>query len=278
MPFEMNATKKISVLCATRGRPTMIMESIKSMIDTADDPDGIEFLLAIDDDDQVTIDYVQSDIVPYFEKHDYDLYAFVQPRLGYARLNEYYNQLAGESHGEWLIVWNDDARMESQGWDTEILSHSGKFVVQRFNDNHGHPYAIFPVLPRDWIIMYGCISPHQIVDGWVSQVCYMNDAIIQLKSTCFHDRHDLTGNNNDTTYQERNPEQNEGNPENPKDFLYPPTAQLRIQWGYKMQWLRKRLGQDTGYLDQALAGEFDVWTRMRENDPKKFLGTWKINQ
>jgi len=109
----MNATKKISVLCATRGRPAMIMESIKSMIDTADDPDGIEFLLAIDDDDQITIDYVQSDIVPYFEKHDYDLYAFVQPRLGYARLNEYYNQLAGESHGEWLIVWNDDARMES---------------------------------------------------------------------------------------------------------------------------------------------------------------------
>jgi hypothetical protein len=106
----------------------------------------------------------------------------------------------------------------------------------------------------------------------------MNDAIIQLKSRCFHDRHDLTGNNNDTTYQERKPEQNEGNPENPKDFLYPPTAQLRIQWGYKMQWLRKRLGQDTGYLDQALAGEFDVWTRMRENDPKKFLGTWKINQ
>jgi len=47
MPFEMNATKKISVLCATRGRPAMVMESIKSMIDTADDPDGIEFLLEV---------------------------------------------------------------------------------------------------------------------------------------------------------------------------------------------------------------------------------------
>ena len=55
MPFDMNATKKISVLCATRGRPAMIMESMKSMLDTADNPDGIEFLLAIDDDDQLTM-------------------------------------------------------------------------------------------------------------------------------------------------------------------------------------------------------------------------------
>ena len=163
MPFSVEATKKISVLCATRGRPQMIMESMQSMLATADDPDSIEFLLAIDDDDQATIDFVQSDIVPNFEERDQDLYAFVQPRLGYARLNEYYNQLAQESHGEWLIVWNDDARMESLGWDTEILSHSGKFAVQRFNDNHGHPYAIFPVLPRDWMPVTGKpLSPFQL--------------------------------------------------------------------------------------------------------------------
>ena len=82
MPFSVKATKKISVLCATRGRPQMIMESMQSMLATADDPDSIEFLLAIDDDDQATIDFVQSDIVPAFEERDQDLYAFVQPRLG----------------------------------------------------------------------------------------------------------------------------------------------------------------------------------------------------
>tara|TARA_R110000822_G_C15200884_1_gene482368 strand:+ start:46 stop:897 length:852 start_codon:yes stop_codon:yes gene_type:complete len=278
MPFDIFAKKKISVLFPTRGRPEMALKSMQSMINTADDPDGIEFLIAIDDDDQATIDYVQSDIVPYFEEHDYDFYAFVQPRLGYHRLNEYLNQLAGESHGEWLIVWNDDARMESQGWDTEILSHSGKFAVQRFDDNHGHPYAIFPVIPRDWIVMFECISPHVITDGWVSQVCYMNDAVIQLKSRCFHDRHDLTGNNNDSTYQERKPEQLEGDPSNPKDFLYLQTAKLRMQWGFKMEWLRRLLGQDTGYLERVRTGEIDIWTKMRENDPKGFLGTWKYTE
>ena len=65
MPFDIFAKKKISVLFPTRGRPEMALKSMQSMISTADDPDGIEFLIAIDDDDQVTIDYVQSDIVPY---------------------------------------------------------------------------------------------------------------------------------------------------------------------------------------------------------------------
>ena len=39
-----------------------------------------------------------------------------------------------------------------------------------------------------------------------------------------------------------------------------------------MEWLRKRLGQDNGYLDRVRAGEFPIWTRMQENDPKGFLG------
>ena len=272
MAFSSKATKKISVMFPTRGRPTLALHSMQSMINTADDPSGLEFLISVDDDDQATINYVQSTIVPYFEEKDLDLYVYVQPRLGYSRLNEYLNQLASHSHGEWLIVWNDDASMESQGWDTEVSSHTGQFAVLRFNDNHGHPYAIFPVIPRDWLMMFGTISPHVITDGWVSQVAYMNDAVIQLASKCFHDRHDLTGNNNDATYQERQPEKLEGDMSNPKDFLYPQTAETRVLWGYKMEWLRKRLGQDNGYLDRVRAGEFPIWTRMQENDPKGFLG------
>jgi len=278
MTFQINPSKKISVMFPTRGRPVQALSSMQSMIDTADNPHDIEFMIAIDDDDQKTIDYVESDMIPYFEKADLDLYVFTQPRMGYHRLNEYTNILAQHSKGEWLCVWNDDAIMVSKGWDTEILSHSGQFAVQRFSDNHGHPYAIFPVIPRDWLILFGCVSPHVVTDGWISQVAYICDAMIQLKSECIHDRADLTGNNDDETYAERHPERLEGDMSNPKDFLYPPTAQLRIVWGYKMEWFRKRLGQDNGYLDKARAGEYDVWTRMREHDPKGFLGTWKYEQ
>jgi len=125
MPFNIEPSTNISVKLATRGRPAMALERMKSCIETADDPSGIEFLVAVDDDDQETIDYVNNTMVPYFEEVDVDFKCFVQPRLGYARLNEYDNQLAGESQGQWLLTWNDDARMESKGWDTEVLSHNG---------------------------------------------------------------------------------------------------------------------------------------------------------
>jgi len=276
MPFNIEPSTDISVKLATRGRPAMALESMKSCIETADDPSGIEFLVAVDDDDQETIDYVNNTMVPYFEEQDVDFQCFVQPRLGYARLNEYDNQLATESRGRWLLTWNDDARMESKGWDTEVLSHNGQFAVLRMQDNHGHPYAIFPIIPRDWVVFFGTCSPFPYIDAWISQVAYPNDAVIQLESRCLHDRHDLTGNNNDTTYKERDLT-HEGNPDRPGDFLHKDTVNLRWQWTIKMNWLRKKLGQDNGFFDSVQEGKANYNDKLLEQDTKGFLTTYKVS-
>jgi len=276
MPFNIEPSTDISVKLATRGRPAMALESMKSCIETADDPSGIEFLVAVDDDDQETIDYVNNTMVPYFEEVDVDFQCFVQPRLGYARLNEYDNQLATESRGRWLLTWNDDARMESKGWDTEILMHNGQFAVLRMQDNHGHPYAIFPIIPRDWVVFFGTCSPFPYIDAWISQVAYPNDAVIQLESRCLHDRHDLTGNNNDTTYKERDLT-HEGNPDRPGDFLHKDTVNLRWQWTIKMNWLRKKLGQDNGFFDSVQEGKANYNDKLLEQDTKGFLTTYKVS-
>lgn len=276
MPFNIEAETNISVKMATRGRPELALESMKSCIETADDPSGIEFLVAVDDDDQATIDYVNNTMVPYFEEADVDFQCFVQPRLGYARLNVYDNQLATESRGRWLLTWNDDARMESKGWDTEVLSHNGQFAVLRMQDNHGHPYAIFPIIPRDWVVFFGTCSPFPYIDAWISQVAYPNDAVIQLKSRCLHDRHDLTGNNNDDTYKERDLTR-EGNPDRPGDFLHKDTVNLRWQWTLKMNWLRKRLGQDNGFFDSVQEGKANYNDKLLEQDTKGFLTTYKVS-
>jgi len=50
MQFE--ATKAISILMATRGRPELAFNSLKSLIDNANDVNEIEFCIAIDNDDQ----------------------------------------------------------------------------------------------------------------------------------------------------------------------------------------------------------------------------------
>jgi hypothetical protein len=47
---------------------------------------------------------------------------FFGPRIGkgYDSLHEYYNELASKATGDWLMLWNDDAVMETEGWDEKI--------------------------------------------------------------------------------------------------------------------------------------------------------------
>ena len=49
-------------------------------------------------------------------------------RYGYQRLHEYYNALAAQARGDWLFIWNDDARMASEGWDEVIEAQEPAFL------------------------------------------------------------------------------------------------------------------------------------------------------
>lgn len=160
--FNPTPEKEISILLPTRERPELSFNSLKTLIDTADNINDIEFLVAIDDDDKVSEDYYRDTVVPWFEEQDIDLTVYQVPRWGYGELNQYINFLGVNSTGRWLIFWNDDAKMISQGWDQEVLEHSGEFGVLRFTDNHNdHPYAIFPIVPRDWLVLFETLSPQQ---------------------------------------------------------------------------------------------------------------------
>lgn len=273
MTFQLEATKNISVCMATRGRPELAFDSIKSMINLAHDRDEIEFCIAIDNDDTASNEYFTKTVTPWFEKEELDLLVMSFDRLGYAKLNEYISHLASNCNGAWIITWNDDARMESQDWDKEIASYTGQFKLLAFKDNHNkHPYSIFPILPREWMVLFGIISPQQAIDAWVSQVCYLTDCFQRIESTVLHDRHDLTGNNNDTTYQER--EFLEGDPNRAGDAFHPEMQKLKEQFAAKVGWYLKRIGQDTGYWDKVLRKEVEPYSLMHANDPNKNLSTY----
>lgn len=275
MSYNPTPSKEISILLPTRERPELSFTSLKSLIDTADNIDEIEFLVAIDDDDQASEEYYEKTIIPWFEENDIDLTVYQVKRWGYGELNQYINFLGVNSSGRWLIFWNDDARMESKGWDTDVISHNGEFKILRFTDNHNdHPYAIFPIVPRDWLTLFETLSPQQQTDAWISQIAYLADAIERLDSKCIHDRADLTGNNDDNVYQTR--VYYEGDPSNPKDINYPKFHMMKQRWAGKLVWIRKLLGQDTGYWDKVQSGEIDPWTRMLENDPNDQIAVTKI--
>jgi hypothetical protein len=108
------------------------------------------------------------------------------------------------------------------------------------------------------------LSPHQQTDAWVSQVAYLADCWERIESKVLHDRADLTGNNEDQTYKER--EYREGNPNDPMDINHPDFHSKKQHWAVKVVWLRKLLGQDTGWFDKWTSGKVDPWQKMIDND------------
>lgn len=257
----MKPTKKISILLPTRGRTDMLKRSLQSLIDTVTNPTDIEIVFGIDQDDTVVSDYMKSDIAPILQQAGIEARANVFKPLGYANLHVYVNTLASSSSGEWLFFWNDDGIMITENWDQIINSYTGQFKLLAPRDNHnGHPYAIFPIVPRDWFILMGHLSQNAQNDAWLSHIAYMLDIFERIDVEFIHDRADITGNNNDETFQNRNYQ--EGNPSDPNDFGHPDMQKARVASAHKLAWFMERTGRDISWWNEVLAGRQAPFEKM----------------
>ena len=163
----MQANKKISIILPTRGRTETLKRSIESLVSTVNDAKSIEIMFGIDSDDDVVSEYIKTDIAPVLQEAGIDARANIFKPLGYENLHLYVNALAENCTGEWLFFWNDDAIMLTQDWDSVIDSYTGQFKLLAPRDNHnGHPYAILPIVPRDWFILIGHLSQNAQNDAW----------------------------------------------------------------------------------------------------------------
>jgi hypothetical protein len=270
-----NHEYKIAILLPTRGRDDALERSVKSLFDLADNPGQIQLMLGFDTDDDEGIGAFQDLIQPWLDSQNINYTALTFDPMGYIRLNEYVNTLALNSDADWLVFWNDDAYMETQGWDTVIASHTGEFKLLAFHTHNDHPYSIFPIVPRVWLDTLGHLSPHQISDGWLSQQAYMLNIWERIPVDVVHDRHDLTGNNHDNTYKNR--EMLEGNPRNPKDFHHPSWTLLRMQECDILAAYMKTQGIDTSWWENVKSGAQDPWEILRNNDPHGQMKQFKIN-
>jgi len=184
--------------------------------------------------------------------------------MGYVNLHKYNNAMAKHTDSNWLVIWNDDAVMETQDWDQIINSHTGKFKLLAFRTHRDHPYSIFPIVPRKWYDLLGYISPHPTQDGWVSQQAYMLDIYKRIEVHVLHDRFDLTGNNNDETF--RNRPMLEGKPSDPNDFHSKQQIELRHRDCAKMAAHMKKINISTAFFENIFLGKQDPWQRLAEND------------
>lgn len=181
----------ISVLLPSRGRPKPLTDSIAGLLDLADRPGSIEILIAADPDDPDT--------------HDVDLpwqaRAWMAPeRYGYPRLHEYVNRLAEQADGDWLMLWNDDARILTDGWDTIVRDQDENVLWPHSNDIP--TCNTFPIWPRAWTDHLGHVSLSPHCDSWIQFLGQTIDRHERVDVEILHDRADLTGGHDDQTRAE----------------------------------------------------------------------------
>lgn len=259
----------IAVVLPSRRRNEMLDSSLMSLLDNAADPKRIQFLLAFDNDDPESIEYFKNTIAPRLDAAGAGWMAVECPRYGYGRLHEYINQLAEFASAHWIFFWNDDAQMLSKDWDLRISEHNGDFKCLRIPTHNCHPYAIFPIVPREWYLLFGYLSLHQLSDAWISQVSYILGIMKNINVDVIHDRHDLTGNNKDDTFDERIIY--EANPQDPRDFNYVSNRSRRFRDATRLAWFLKQRGDDISWFERVIAGEQDPWELMMspEFDPNQ---------
>lgn len=254
----------IAILLATRGRTDSLGRSIRTLVTLADNIKRVQLMFAFDNDDEIGFGYFNNDLKPWLDEQGVAYTAMRFQRMGYVNLHKYNNAMAKQTDARWLVIWNDDAVMESPGWDTTIMSYEGQFKLLSFCTHNMHPYSIFPIVPRKWYDILGYISPHPTQDGWVSQQAYMLDIYQRIQVNVLHDRFDLTGNNNDDIFANR--PMLEGKPTDPNDFHSIQQIDLRHRDCFKLAAHMKTLGMSTDFFENIWRGTQDPWQRLAEND------------
>jgi hypothetical protein len=250
----------VAVLLPTRGRTHELSASVTSIIEHAADLGAIQLIFGFDNDDQTGLDHFASEIRPWLDERNVSYEAKAFDRMGYEGLNHYYNFLAQEASADWLFVWNDDAVMETQGWDRVIKSYTGQFKVLKVHTHNEHPYSIFPIMPRAWFDQLRQLSRHHMIDAEISQMAYMLDLIEIVDIAVTHNQVELT--QTDAKPKHRF----EGNPEDVQDFHYPPTIEQRHDDCDRLCAYMKNLGQDTSFWQSVKDKTRDPWERLKAND------------
>jgi len=255
---------KIAVLLPTRGRTAALTRSLIGLLEKAKDLDSIQVLLGLDTDDTVGIEHFQNELEPKLDEMGVHYTAMSFDPMGYSRLQDYVNTLAKNSSADWMFFWNDDAIMETQDWDSVINSYTGQFKLLAVHTHNDHPYSIFPIVPRAWLDIIGHLSLHSMNDAWLSQNAYCTNIWERIDVNVLHDRADLTGNNLDATYKQR--ELLEGNPSNPKDFHHPLQTLLRMQECDQLNDYLGSIGVDNTFWLRVKEQTQDPWEILRKND------------
>lgn len=168
----------ISIIFPTRKRVEPCIFSLQNAFDLADEPDRIEVLLGVDDDDEKTY----NSLMEFIKKSGFNVKIHRFERKSWVSFPDYLNELVKHTKGNWVWPYSDDVIMEevSKGWDSYIRKHDGRFVVLSpwCPNNHrvkkskklqkSHSYN--PIVTKKWCEILGMFGPDPANDVWVEMV------------------------------------------------------------------------------------------------------------
>jgi hypothetical protein len=266
----------IAVMLATHKRTDALSRSVFSLLDRTKNLDRIQIIFGIDDNDSIGTDHFVNVIQPDLDRRGVDYLALSFEPLGYLGLNQYYNRMADDADADWLMVWCDDAIMETQDWDERVSECTGEFKLLKAHAHNEHPYAVFPILPAEWQEVTGYFARHQMLDAEVSQIAYLLDIMKIIEVNITHDRADLTGNNKDETNDKKI--MLEGNPDNPLDFHNTILLNQRHVDTEKISQYMTSQNLDISWWEGVKSGKNDPFAKMTANDPNGQTVIYRITQ
>jgi len=108
----------ISILLPSRERIDSLCHALDALYDTASQPDSLEVLIRLDDDDLASIRSIDR-LTSYP-----GLRVLTGNHLdGWSSIHLFLNELAALATQYWLFLYNDDATMETPGWDDTIRQY-----------------------------------------------------------------------------------------------------------------------------------------------------------
>jgi len=199
---------RVSVLAPTRARPHLAVAMAKSLFASAEDPDNVELLVYMDDDDPTTEDGLRQ-FEEAFPEGSQNLVINVGPHEG---LGKAWNTLAYMANGRFLSMGNDDLEYKTKGWDTaldrELVKFPDEIVCMFFNDQlNRQRQCAFPTITRKWYETVNHFTGEYFHffwhDTWIEHIAKDLGRLHYISDVIVTHHHHKRGNVRDATVQAR---------------------------------------------------------------------------
>lgn len=190
--FSRGTGPLVSILLPTRGRSKWLLEAVDSLHSNCADPTLVEYVFKVDTDDHESL----ATVTELSKKLPCRTLVSGRGR-GYFDLHVYVNDLSAVSKGDWLFIFNDDARMKTKHWDQELLK-ADPAVLPCWGGNDDvcliGPVVEereisweFPILRRKVVQLLGRFSCHLSNDSWIYWVMSgLNAAFVMTQIRISH--------------------------------------------------------------------------------------------